>query len=142
MNQSVYRGEFRDPKQIVQLLQSVSGHKLKSNFEHKNSIGGSKLRDKKFAAKSEIDISILLRPQMKCEETTGKKVSCSHSIVKIIRRCHNDEEKLFKSMSNGKFCESPQNSPSVTANVIQFDSIPLLLLSFVNLNNRSKRQRI
>lgn len=127
MNQSVYKCEFRDPKQIVQSLQSMTGLKLKSNFKHKNSIDGLKLRDKKFAAKSEIDISILLRPQLKCEEMADKKVSRSHSIVKIIRRCHNDDEKLFKSMSNGKFCESPQNSPSVTANVIQFDSIPFLV---------------
>lgn len=137
----VYKSEFLDPKQKVQLLQSMSGHKFKSHAEQQNSINSSKFRDKNFAVKSEIDIWSLLKRQSN-QTAADRKVSCSRSTVKIISRCHNDDEKLFKSMSNGKFRESPRNSRRMTENVIPSDSVPLCrFLSFrVNLNNRSKQR--
>lgn len=143
MNKSVYKSDFREPEKIVQLFQSTGGFKLKSNFKQKNSINDSQYRDKKFTAKSEIDDLMVLKRPNECKATIEESDSCSCSTVKIIRRCHNDDEKLFKSMSNGKFCKPPtistQNIRAVTANVIESKFILLFFLSYFN---NSMKQRI
>lgn len=115
MIQSVCKNDFRDPKQITQLVKSLNGNKFKSDLEHKNSISDSKIRELKFATNAaKIDVSTLWTNQEKCVVVTDKKTSwhCPSS-MNIISCCQNQDEKLFKSMWDGKLSEL-RNSFSVT----------------------------
>lgn len=82
---------------------------LKAGLNKKNSINNSNYR-KKLPSTSEIDISSHSSWQKKCENGTDRKFPCPYLWygTMIIRRCQNGDEKLFKSVKNGKAHE-PQN---------------------------------
>jgi hypothetical protein len=112
MIQSVYKRDFRDPKQIIKLWQLLSDEKLKSNFQHLKSIyesGSSSGHE--FSSKSEIDTSATKRRQMgsERENISNRKASCDCLRMKKPRRQNDNEVSSFQLNGKEKYFK-PQKS--------------------------------
>lgn len=105
MIQSVYKTDFRDPKQIIELWKIPNADKLKSNlFEQRKPISDASTSDHKLPeTKSKINIASSVCRQMERESGIGKKVSCSCLSSEINQ---SDDE----SLSNLKKKEKPNQT--------------------------------
>lgn len=149
MIQSVYKNELRDPKQITELANSLNGNKFKSVLGHKNSINASNFHESAFVTNGEMDVSRFRTFQGKSRALPDDRVSRQCSTLNVISCCQNHDEKLFKSIWDGKFSKfrNPRSARAtkINENVVQFNFLETSYIMnngmfLIILNNRWKQK--